>query len=353
MSKTTATTPANIYIALAAIIQAINAIPKDKRNEGQNFKFRGIDDCYNTLHTIFASNGVVCVPVVEKLETSDYQNAKGNKVFRSVVYVAYNFTAADGTAVTSKVVGEAFDFGDKATNKAMSAAHKYLLLQTFLIPTHDIADADAENFNFDAGAAARQQPGAEYENKTLAELTALRNTIIESGQTPPAPLLGKIAELRATEEDANLALGPQKPGIVAPAAEKAPETAPAAQKKGNGKKAATKEPEKKPEPPVVEAEVVPPAAELEPEPQQEEMGFEEAQPETNLLDHVIVGMKHKDYEGKKVGSFSAEQVRVAVEKWARNPSNAVSIAADPARQADVKALEFAYAQWEKSGAYAK
>lgn len=342
-----AKTPANIYIALAAIIQAIDAIPKDKNNEGQHFKFRGIDDCYNSLHKIFASNGVLCIPSVEKLETSDYMNAKGNKVFRSVVTVIYNFTAADGSSVASRVVGEAFDFGDKATNKAMSAAHKYLLLQTFLIPTRDIGDADSDNFNFDAGSAARQQIGSEYDGMTLAQLVELRTGIMNSGQVPPALLLGKIAEAKAAEEEADSALGHQKSAVATKTPEKAAESAPAPAKAAKEKKPKAEAP-KQPELPVttVEAEVIE---------QPERDGFEEEQtaPAKNPLDHVITAMKHKDCEGKKVGSLDAALVELAVMKWARNPANAATIAADPARQADAAALEYAYAQWEKQGAYKK
>jgi hypothetical protein len=36
------------------------------------------------------------------------------------------------------------DSGDKATNKAMSAAYKYAAFQTFAIPTEGNPDADAE-----------------------------------------------------------------------------------------------------------------------------------------------------------------------------------------------------------------
>jgi hypothetical protein len=36
------------------------------------------------------------------------------------------------------------DSGDKSSNKAMSVAHKYALLQAFCIPTKDIDDPDAE-----------------------------------------------------------------------------------------------------------------------------------------------------------------------------------------------------------------
>jgi predicted RNA-binding protein with PIN domain len=48
----------------------------------------------------------------------------------------------DWTSVTVTTIGEAADTSDKATNKAMSAALKYALIQTFSVPTKDMDDAD-------------------------------------------------------------------------------------------------------------------------------------------------------------------------------------------------------------------
>ena len=42
-----------------------------------------------------------------------------------------------------KTFGEAMDSGDKATNKAMSAAYKYACFKAFSIPTEGDNDADA------------------------------------------------------------------------------------------------------------------------------------------------------------------------------------------------------------------
>ena len=53
-------------------------------------------------------------------------------------------SACDGSKHTVKTYGEAMDSGDKATNKAMSAAYKYAAFQTFCIPTEGDNDADAQ-----------------------------------------------------------------------------------------------------------------------------------------------------------------------------------------------------------------
>jgi hypothetical protein len=65
-------------------------------------------------------------------------------LFYVTVDVEFDFVSAeDGTKHTVKTFGEAMDSGDKATNKAMSAAYKYACFQAFSIPTESDNDADA------------------------------------------------------------------------------------------------------------------------------------------------------------------------------------------------------------------
>jgi hypothetical protein len=52
-------------------------------------------------------------------------------------------SAIDGSTTLAQMFGEAMDSGDKATNKAMSAAYKYMAMQVFCIPTEGDNDADA------------------------------------------------------------------------------------------------------------------------------------------------------------------------------------------------------------------
>lgn len=138
-----ATQSKQIYLAMAAIITDISAISKDRENTIQHFKFRGIDDVYNALHPIFAAHGVVCIPMVSTVTHTDAGvTAKGNVQTRAVVEMGYSFVASDGSFIDARMVGEGVDSADKATAKALSAAHKYLLLQTFLIPTADLEDSD-------------------------------------------------------------------------------------------------------------------------------------------------------------------------------------------------------------------
>ena len=59
------------------------------------------------------------------------------------VEAEFDFVSSeDGTKHTVKSYGEAMDSGDKATNKAMSAAYKYAMLMAFSIPTEGDNDPD-------------------------------------------------------------------------------------------------------------------------------------------------------------------------------------------------------------------
>jgi hypothetical protein len=62
------------------------------------------------------------------------------------IMMEYDFFAEDGSKITvGPIPAEGLDTGDKATNKALSAALKYALIQTFSIPTEDMAEADLDS----------------------------------------------------------------------------------------------------------------------------------------------------------------------------------------------------------------
>ena len=132
-----------IFQAITDIMSDVDAIGKNKRNQQQGFNFRGIDDLYNAIHPLLAKHKVFTVPTVLDERTEERKTAKGGTLIYRIMKIRYNFYAVDGSSVECIVVGEGMDLGDKASNKAMSIAHKYALLQVFAIPTEDIADPDA------------------------------------------------------------------------------------------------------------------------------------------------------------------------------------------------------------------
>lgn len=123
---------------------AKDGISKERNNAQQGYKFRGIDDCLNALAPLMAKHGLVVMPECLERTVTERESRNGGMLFYVVVRVKYTFfSTEDGSAVPAYVFGEAMDSADKATNKAMSAAYKYAVIQTFCIPTEGDNDADA------------------------------------------------------------------------------------------------------------------------------------------------------------------------------------------------------------------
>lgn len=134
----------NIYQSICAVMNDIGAVGKDSVNEQQKFKFRGIDAVMNALSPALVKNKVFVVPEILEQVREERQTLKGANLIYSICKIKYTFYAEDGSCISSVVIGEGMDSGDKATNKAMSIAFKYACFQVFCIPTEEMSDPDAE-----------------------------------------------------------------------------------------------------------------------------------------------------------------------------------------------------------------
>ena len=134
-----------IYQQIPKVMAEIEAIGKDRKNESQGFKFRGIDDIYNELHSNLAKHGVFTVPEVLESHREERQTKTGGVMTYTISRIKYRFFADDGSCVEAVVIGEGSDTGDKSSNKSMAVAHKYAFLQVFAIPTEDDKDPDSKS----------------------------------------------------------------------------------------------------------------------------------------------------------------------------------------------------------------
>jgi len=119
-------------------------IGKDSTNTFDKYKFRGIDAVYNALAPLLAKHGLCVLPRMLTRTVEERESKSGGALFYVTVEAEFDFVCAeDGSKHTVKTFGEAMDRGDKATNKAMSAAYKYAAFLAFAIPTEGDNDADA------------------------------------------------------------------------------------------------------------------------------------------------------------------------------------------------------------------
>lgn len=137
----------HVYEAIAAVTAQMSkvGISKGRRNtQGNGYSFRGIDDVYNVLSPMLAENSLCIIPRVLHRECVERASKNGGALYYVALDVEFDFVSAkDSSKHTARTWGEAMDSSDKATNKAMSAAYKYVCFLTFAIPTE--GDNDSEN----------------------------------------------------------------------------------------------------------------------------------------------------------------------------------------------------------------
>lgn len=136
-----------VYQAIKNVAAAMShdGISKARKNSQQGYNFRGIDDVLNALSSALIEAGLVILPRVTERVVTERETKNGGALFFVCVRVEFDLVAAeDGSKHTVVTFGEAMDSADKATNKAMSAAYKYLALLTFCIPTEASPETDAD-----------------------------------------------------------------------------------------------------------------------------------------------------------------------------------------------------------------
>jgi hypothetical protein len=176
--KIDGTSPA-IFKAISGVMAEVGAVKKDKVNQQQKFKFRGIDDVMNALHPAMIKNKIFVVPEVLEQVREERQTKSGGNLLFSICKIRYTFFATDGSSVEAVVIGEGMDSGDKATNKAMAVAFKYACFQVFCIPTEEMKDPDAEIAPPSTPKGA-EEPQSEPVAKESSELKEIHSKTIKA-----------------------------------------------------------------------------------------------------------------------------------------------------------------------------
>lgn len=114
--------PKKIFGLIPKVMAEVGPIKKDGFNSFDKYKFRSVDDVYNKLQPVLSKHGVFFVPEVLESTEEKFSSQKGTSQVRIKLKVKYHIFADDGSTICSVVEGEAIDRGDKATNKALTAA---------------------------------------------------------------------------------------------------------------------------------------------------------------------------------------------------------------------------------------
>ena len=133
--------PGRIFEAMAQIMREVQPVPKRDVNREIGYQYRGIDSIYNGLHAIMAKHGVIMTSTILAEANNTRTTAKGNPIYWTRLTVRFRFIASDGSFVETQAVGDGMDTGDSSASKAMTAAQKTALIQTFLIETGEDSPA--------------------------------------------------------------------------------------------------------------------------------------------------------------------------------------------------------------------
>jgi hypothetical protein len=135
----------SVYGAINAVSAELaeHGIAKSHLNEADDYRYRSIDDLLDRLASLLAKHRLCVLPrALERSETERHDEGQ-RLLFHVCLKVAFTLTSVDdGTSHTVEAYGEALDVSDKATAKAMSAAYKSAMVQTFCIPIAGSEDAD-------------------------------------------------------------------------------------------------------------------------------------------------------------------------------------------------------------------
>lgn len=135
----------NIYAAMIAAMEEVQAIGKVGFNDSQKYHFRGIDQVINAVGPIFRKHKILPVPHNCTAKYRDVRTSYDKPSREVTVEATYRFYGPAGDFIEAVVPGESMDVGDKGTPKAMSVAYRIVLLQMLCIPT-DEPDPDSQSY---------------------------------------------------------------------------------------------------------------------------------------------------------------------------------------------------------------
>jgi len=137
---------ANVYAAINAVSAELAeaGIAKTRINEADDYHYRSVDDVLDRLAPLLAKHRLCVLPRALKRTVTERYDDAGDLLFHVSLKVAFRLTSVDdGSSRTVRAYGEALDGSDKGTAKAMSAAYKTAMIQTFCIPIAGNEDPDS------------------------------------------------------------------------------------------------------------------------------------------------------------------------------------------------------------------
>lgn len=179
---------------ILAIMAEVGSIGKDSENTMQKYSFRSADAVLGKLQPLFVKHGVIFSPNVRTQELServlDGKDGKTQVVTGCHSVMEYTLTDVDsGEEKVLSMGGYGVDYSDKPVNKAQTAALKYVLCETFLIPYGEDGDEDSPSHAPKSGVGSQRPAGWKPEGEGQQQSSRSSTT----GSTPEWKVLQSMA----------------------------------------------------------------------------------------------------------------------------------------------------------------
>lgn len=173
----------NILPKLHKVMQSVERIEKDKRNDKQGYDYASEKIIKETLHKQFVENKIIFQLETSnpRIETSEFKSRDGDQMV-TITFIDCKYTFHDiesGETVSGTFVGSGSARDDKGYYAAITGAIKYILTSTFLIPTGD----DPEDNRNDEPKTRPRQETQPNEKARQTGICPIHNTPMYSGVT--------------------------------------------------------------------------------------------------------------------------------------------------------------------------
>ena len=149
--------PGLVFERIPKIMTDAPAVGKTEKNKQQGFNFRGIEGVYDALTRVMGKHQVFTTHRVLELSRHSVKSKSGSQGVFLIAKFRFRFWGPDTSWVETEIPSEASDYGDKASNKLISIAHKYALVSTFCLP-YNLDDPDEGNIEEKVGHDADKTP---------------------------------------------------------------------------------------------------------------------------------------------------------------------------------------------------
>ena len=160
----------NIYSAINAVMKEVGYVQKERKS-GLNYSFAGEAALIAALRPEMVEQGIVMnVSEIRNVVMEKYLTSNDKPMNSCTLDMCVRFThIASNTFIDVWARGEGADAGDKSNNKAMTAAFKYALRQTFMIETGDDPDQFSSEGQERKGKKEEKKEEVDHSQKAFAK----------------------------------------------------------------------------------------------------------------------------------------------------------------------------------------